>query len=280
MKSFGLVINLNKKGVRELVMQIADCFTAKGCSILIEEDKAELLDLPQFGVPKEHLYELADCIIAFGGDGTLLGTARKVAVTGKPILGINMGHLGFLTEIDLPEVLPYMEKLVDGEYEIDERMMLQAQVYRQDRVVEELVCLNDAVISKGAFSRIILLEIEVNDEYVNTFPADGMIVATPTGSTAYSLSAGGPLVTPDMDLMMMTPICPHALWARPLLIAPSSVVKIKLLPSQGEIMLTMDGQHGFSLRQDDYVLLRQAPYKAKLIRLKKRSFFDILRKKF
>jgi NAD+ kinase len=127
---------------------------------------------------------------------------------------------------------------------------------------------------------VIVSEIEVNDEYVNTFPADGMIVATPTGSTAYSLSAGGPLVTPDMDLMMMTPICPHALWARPLLIAPSSVVKIKLLPSQGEIMLTMDGQHGFSLRQDDYVLLRQAPYKAKLIRLKKRSFFDILRKKF
>ncbi|MDD4237826.1 MAG: NAD(+)/NADH kinase [Desulfotomaculaceae bacterium] len=279
MNSFGLVVNLNKKGVRKLVRQVADCLIRRGCSVLIEEGIAAHLELPEFGVPKSRLYELAECVIVFGGDGTLLGTARKVAETGTPIIGINMGHLGFLTEIDIPEALPALEKLLDGEYYIEERMMLQAHVYRQDKLVEHMVGLNDAVITKGAFARLIYLEAHVNDEYINTYPTDGMIIASPTGSTAYSLSAGGPLATPDLELMLLTPICPHALWARPLLVAPESVIKIVSLSSQGEVMLTVDGQHGLSLCQYDQVLVSRSPQKARLVRLRGRRFFDVLRKK-
>ncbi|TEB06670.1 putative inorganic polyphosphate/ATP-NAD kinase [Pelotomaculum schinkii] len=280
MNSFGLVVNLNKKGVRKLVRQITGWLTGRGCTVLIEEDIAAQLELPGFGVPKNRLYELAECMIVFGGDGTLLGTARKVAGTGTPIIGLNMGHMGFLTEIDLPEALPALEKLLDGEYDIEERMMLQANVYRQDKLVEQLVGLNDAVIAKGAFARLIQLEAHVNNEYINTYPTDGLIIASPTGSTAYSLSAGGPLVTPNLELMLLTPICPHALWARPLIIAPESIVKIIILSSQEEVMLTMDGQHGFNLYQYDQVLVSRSPQKARLVRLRGRGFFEVLRKKF
>lgn len=281
MNRFGLVVNLNKKGARLLVRQIVDRLTGRGCSVLIAEDSAADLELPEFGVPKSHLYELAECIIVFGGDGTLLGTARQVAAagTGTPIIGINLGHMGFLTEIDVPEALPCLDLLLDGKYYIEERMMLQAQVYRQDKLVEQLVCLNDAVITNGAFARIIHLEAYVNDEYINTYSSDGLIVASPTGSTAYSLSAGGPLATPDLELMLITPICPHALWARSLLVGPDSIVKVKVLNSQGEVMLTMDGQHGFNLCQHDQVLVSRFPQKARLVRLRERGFFEVLRKK-
>ena len=279
MNCFGLVVNLNKKGVRKLVRIIAEQLTSEGCTVLIEENNAALLGLPDYGVPNSRLYEQAECMIVFGGDGTLLGTARKVASTGTPIIGINLGHMGFLTEIDIPETLPALKKLLDGEYDIEERMMLQAHVYRQDKLVEQMVGLNDAVIAKGAIARLILLETHVNDEYVNTYPTDGLIIASPTGSTAYSLSAGGPLVTPDLDLMLLTPICPHALWARPLIISPQSVIKIIILSRQGEVMLTMDGQHSFSLCQYDQVIVSRSPQKARLIRLRGRSFFEVFRKK-
>lgn len=278
MNSFGLVVNLTKKGVRTLVGEIADWLTSKGCTVLIEEDIAAFLELPGLGVSKSRLFELAECIIVFGGDGTLLGTARKVAGTGTPIIGINMGHMGFLTEIDIPEALPCLEKLLNGEYDIEERMMLQAHVYRQDKLVEQLVGLNDAVITKGAFARLILMEAYVNGDYINTYPSDGLIVASPTGSTAYSLSAGGPLASPALDLMLLTPICPHSLWARPMVIAPDSIVKI-IISSQGEVMLTMDGQHGFNLCQYDQVVVTRSPLKARLVRLRGRSFFEVLRKK-
>lgn len=279
MNTFGLVVNLNKEGVRELVGQIVLWLEERGCAVLINEDTARPLGLSRLGVSESRLVERAQCMMVLGGDGTLLRTARKVAAAGTPIIGVNLGRLGFLTEIDIPEVLPALEKLLEGHYHIEERMMLEALVHRQDRVVEHLVGLNDAVITKGSLARLILLETHVNDEYFNTYPSDGLIIASPTGSTAYSLSAGGPLVTPDLDLMLLTPICPHSLWARPVVIAPESVIKVVILSRRGEVMLTMDGQHGFSLLQHDQVVIRRAPQKARFLRLKGRSFFEVLRKK-
>lgn len=278
MNTFGLAVNLNKEGVRELVLQIICWLEERGCTVLMNEDTARPLGLP-VGVSQSQLAERAQCMLVLGGDGTLLRTARKMASTGIPLIGVNLGRLGFLTEIDIPEVLPALEQLLNGQYSIDERMMLEALVYRQGLVVEHSVGLNDAVITKGAFARLILLETHVNDEYVNTYPSDGLIIASPTGSTAYSLSAGGPLVTPALDLMLITPICPHSLWGRPVVIAPDSTIKVVVLSSRGEVMLTMDGQHGFSLRQDDHVIVRRAMQKARFLRLKGRSFFEVLRKK-
>ncbi len=279
MDTFGLVVNLNKKGVRELVEQIVQWLESKGRSVLIHENTARALGLARLGVSQNHLVERAQCMIVFGGDGTLLRTARKVARSGTPIIGVNLGHLGFLTEIDVPEALPALEKLLHDEYYIEERMMLEASVYREGRMVEHLAGLNDAVIAKGAFARLILLETYVNDDYVNTYPSDGLIVASPTGSTAYSLSAGGPLVTPELDLLLLTPICSHNLWSRPMIFAPDSIIKVVILSSQGEVMLTVDGQHGFSLNKNDQVVVKRASAKAKFIRLEGRNFFELLRKK-
>ncbi|MCL6634506.1 MAG: NAD(+)/NADH kinase [Peptococcaceae bacterium] len=279
MRTFGLVANLEKEGVRELVGQIVRWLEDRGCAVLIGNDTARALGLARLGVPPGHLVERSQCVMVLGGDGTLLQTARKTAAAGTPILGINLGHLGFLTEIDIPEVMPSLQKILQGQYHIEERMMLEAAVHRRGAVVEQSVALNDAVITKGAFARLILLETYVNGEYLNTYPADGLIIASPTGSTAYSLSAGGPLATPDLELMLLTPICPHSLWARPVVIAPEAVIRVVILSRRGEVMLTMDGQHGFSLRRDDQVMVRRSPHRARFLRLKGRSFFEVLRKK-
>ncbi|MDD4169023.1 MAG: NAD(+)/NADH kinase [Desulfotomaculaceae bacterium] len=278
MKKIGLMVNSKKKGVVSLVGEVVRWLEDRGCKVLVEEAAAGSIGLARLGTTPKSLAEQAECVIVFGGDGTLLRTTRNIVSAGTPIIGVNFGHLGFLTEIDLPEVLPALEKLLSGQYIIDERMMLEAQVYRDGQVVEQFVGLNDAVITKGALARLIILETYVNEQYVNTYPADGLIVASPTGSTAYSLSAGGPLVTPDLDLMLITPICPHTLWARPLVVAPESVIKVVVLSGK-EVKLTMDGQRGFRLQQHDQVVINRAAKKANFIRLQGRGFFDVLRKK-
>ncbi|MFA4885151.1 MAG: NAD(+)/NADH kinase [Desulfotomaculaceae bacterium] len=279
MKTFGLVVNLNKKGVRDLVAQISRWLEDRGCEVLIDEGTAHHLALTRFGVSQEEILERSECILVFGGDGTMLWTARRVAKAGIPIVGINLGHLGFLTEIDIPEALPALEKILKGHYRIEERMMLQAEVYRQGNLVHSFAGLNDAVITKGTIPRPIYLEAYINEEFFNNYHADGLIVASPTGSTAYSLSAGGPLATPELDLILLTPICPHSLWARPVVITPDSTIKILLISNWGEVMLTMDGQHGVSLRQNDEIIIKSAPQKAKFLRIVGRSFFEVLRKK-
>jgi len=279
LKTFGLVVNLNKKGVCELVEKIACWLEERGCAVLINEDTARALGLSRFAVSQDLIVERSQCILVFGGDGTMLRAARKVAKSGTPIIGINFGHMGFLTEIDVPEALPALENVLKGHYRIEERMMLEAQVYRQDRVIENMLGLNDAVIAKGAISRPIHLETYINDEYVSGYHADGLIIASPTGSTAYSLSAGGPLAPPGCDLMLMTPICPHSLWVRPVVVAPGNVVRVALVSNHSEAMLTVDGQYGFSLRPNDRIVVRRSRWKARFLRLMDRSFFEVLRKK-
>ncbi len=279
MKKFGLVVNLNKKGVQRLVTQITNCLEEKGCEVMIKDDTARIIGLPRLGVPQEQLFAQAQCVIVFGGDGTMLWTARKVAKAGTPLIGINMGHLGFLTEIDVPEALDDLEKILAGHYFVEERMMLEAAVYRDGAIVEHSIGLNDVVISKGAIARLIHLEAYVNESSVNKYHADGLIIASPTGSTAYSLSAGGPLVAPDHDLILLTPICPHSLWARPVVTAPESIIRVVLLSDGGAVTLTLDGQYVFSLRQFDEIVVGRASWKAKFLRVTGRNFFEILRKK-
>jgi NAD+ kinase len=279
LKKFGLVVNLNKKEVGQLVRQITQWLEDRGCEVMIKEDTAQILDLSRLGVSQEQLFGQAECVVVFGGDGTMLWTARKVAKSGTPIIGINMGHLGFLTEIDIPEALADLGKILDGHYFVEERMMLEASVYREGKIVESSVGLNEAVISKGAIARLIHLEAYVNDKLVNKYHADGLIIASPTGSTAYSLSAGGPLVMPDHDLILLTPICPHTLWSRPIVIAPDSIIKVVIIADGGAVTLTMDGQYVFRLRQYDEIIIRRASRKAKFIRILGRNFFEVLRNK-
>lgn len=279
MKNIGLLSNLEKDRIAPLVDEICSWLGNQGITLLKDEKSACGTTPGTLVCTRQEMVERADCLIVLGGDGTLLHSARLAAPFGVPIFGVNLGRLGFLTEVDIPHIHLALERLLTGQYTIEERMMLEAGVIREGQPYEPVTGLNDAVITKGGFARLIVLDTFVDGQHYNTYHADGVIVATPTGSTAYSLSAGGPLVVPDLDLMVVTPICPHALWARPLVIAAGSEVRVTLLSRQGEVMLTMDGQHGMRLTYGDIVKVRRAEHRAKFIKLNNRTFFNILREK-
>jgi NAD+ kinase len=219
-------------------------------------------------------------VIVLGGDGTLLHAARLAAPVGTPLLGVNFGRLGFLTEVELPDIFQALTNILNGDFFVDARMMLQAQVVRNLDPVANFHALNDIVVTKGGFSRMIMLESFVGDQLVASFPADGVIFSSSTGSTAYSLSAGGPIVSPDLDVIVLTPICPHTLYSRPVVFSSAHKVRVILSGPMEEAMLTVDGQHGFPLIQGDEIRVNRAPFTANLIRQKGgRSFFAVLREK-
>ena len=278
MKTIGLDINLQKITDNNLVGTIAGWLTSKGCAVLIQEEAAAAVGLPELGVSAVYFSAHSECIIVLGGDGTMLRITRQLAEAAKPIVGINLGHFGFLTEIDLPDLIPALERLLAGDFYIEERMMLEAQVHRDGAIVEQTFGLNEAALTNGVFARLFYLETYVNDEFVNIYPANGLVIASPTGSTGYSLAAGGPLVTPDLDLLLITPICPHTLWARPLVVSPDSTVRVKILTAkQEDVMMTMDGQYCFPLLLADQVVIKRAAARARFLRFNERGFFDLLR---
>ena len=280
MKTIGLISNLNKDRIFDLLEDIHTWMAGRDVDMLVDEDCAQRINWTKGSLPRRELVSRADCLMVLGGDGTLLNSARLAAPSRVPVFGVNMGRLGFLTEVDVPHLFKALELLLTGEYYIEERMMLEASVIRDKKPSLPLMGLNDAVITKGAFARLIVLDTTVDRRHFNTYHADGVIIATPTGSTAYSLSAGGPLVVPDLDLLLFTPICPHALWARPLVIPPDSEVQVTLQSGQGEVMLTVDGQLGMHLQYGDIVRVKRSNCRARFIKLNNQTFFDILREKF
>ncbi len=279
MNTIGLLSNLTGEKIKHLVSDIDNRLSSRGFALMLDDETARLVDRPAVGCTRLDLVRQVQCLMALGGDGTLLHSARLTAPLGVPIFGVNLGHLGFLTEVAIPQLYEAMECLLAGRYTIEERMMLQASVVRNGHTYEPIIGLNDAVITKGAFARLIGFDTMVDGQLFNTYHADGIIISTPTGSTAYSLSAGGPIVLPDLELMVVTPICPHALWARPLVIAADSEVQVVLRSKLGEVMLTIDGQHGMRLRFGDLIKVRKAMHRAKFIKLSNQTFFDILKEK-
>ena len=277
MNTIGLVVNSSKGNVAEPVSRLVSWLTDRKVTVLYNEESAALLGLSG-GLPTRELAHQCDCIMVWGGDGTLLNCARQTAATGTPIFGVNLGRLGFLTEIDIPDLREKMLALLAGEYFIEERMMLQATVLRNNEIIDQAICLNDAVVSKGASFRMVHLTMKVNGEHVGTFAADGLILASPTGSTAYSLSAGGPIISPEAQVLLITPICPH-LSNRPLVISPESEVEVVVLPAVEDVRLTLDGQYGITLKVGDKIIVKRAPVKARFLKIQKTSFFDVLRGK-
>jgi len=247
--------------------------------VLINNGIALKLGKPELGSKNEDIYMNSDFIIVLGGDGTLLNIARQSACYDVPLFGINLGHLGFLTEVEAEEMFPALEKLIKGEYEIEKRMMLEATVETDNIEKERSVALNDIGITKGPFSRIIRLGIYINDNFVDLYSADGVVISSPTGSTAYSLSAGGPIVSPDVEVMIITPICPHILHSRSIVVSNNDEVKVEICNNNTEVMLTIDGQQGYKLKAGDIVTVRQAKCYTNLIKLRDRNFFQVLRKK-
>ncbi|MBI3663288.1 MAG: NAD(+)/NADH kinase [Acidobacteria bacterium] len=230
-------------------------------------------------VPREELPAKTDMIILLGGDGTLLAAARMMGDSSVPILPVNLGGLGFLTSVTLDELYAILEEVLAGRHRVSERVLLEAEVVRGGQVIERQRALNDAVLNKAALARIIDLELLIEGGYVCSYKADGLIVSTPTGSTAYSLAAGGPIVYPVLDAFVITPICPHSLTNRPLVIPDSMRIEIDFHCGDESVFLTIDGQVGIELKEGDRIAIRKAPSKLRLIRPVKKTYFQILRNK-
>lgn len=253
--------------------------TATGLEATLDEETAQLApEATAAALPKPDLPGQADVLVVLGGDGTLLSVARLVGDLGVPILGVNLGGLGFLTAFTAEEMFPALEALRRGDLVVEERMMLAARVTRHGERLTEYVALNDVVITKSAMSRIITLAVSVEGQFATGYRADGLIVSTPTGSTAYCLSAGGPIVYPTMDAMVLTPICSHTLTNRPIVLPGAQVLAVRLESDQ-DVMLTLDGQVGFALNRADTVEIRRAAARTRLLRVPHKHFFAVLRAK-
>jgi len=274
----GIIGKLSGKEAFQVARELTNWLKNKDVEVYVEEELGRGIEHPNL-TPKVKLPELIDLVLVLGGDGTLLDAARIVGSYGIPIIGVNLGGLGFLTEFTLDELYPMMEQILKGEYNFVERSMLRALVYRDGIAVADYSVLNDAVINRGALARIIDLETYVNGEYVTTFRADGIIFSTPTGSTAHSLSAGGPIVYPTLPVTIITLICPHTLTNRPLVISNESDIRLTLLTETTDVALTLDGQIGFALKVGDTVGVKKSDSLIKLIKSPYRDYFTLLKTK-
>ena len=279
----GIVAKSHLREAAPHLAQIAAWLEARHITPVFETATAALL--PSSTCPitdKRALVDQVDLVLVLGGDGTLLGMADRIgeAQSGIPILGVNFGSLGFLTEVTLPEIYPALEMAVGGHAHVEERLMLRSTTRRAGAVFARHIVLNDVVITKGARSRMIDLSVWVGEEFVTRVKADGLIIATPTGSTAYNLAAGGPIVQPTLDALILTPIAPHTLTNRPVVIPATSVIRVQPnMEARDEVFVTFDGQAGFKLEAGDEVTVRRADSSLKLIQPSTRSYFEVLRTK-
>ena len=228
---------------------------------------------------KREISQQADLLIVLGGDGTLLSVARAAHPHNIPILAVNLGSLGFLAEISIDELYPTLENILAGKFEIENRMLLNACIWRNGEKVEDHNVLNDVVINKGAVARVINLQVLVNGQYMTSYRADGLIIATPTGSTAYSLSAGGPIIHPSMHTLVLSPICPFTLTNRSILIPDQSIIQVKLAAEYDDVRVTLDGQEGYDMRAGDILEIKKTKTSFQLIRGPNKNYYQILRDK-
>ena len=278
-KRIGLVGKYDTQGMGGSVLELARFLTERGYQIILANQTAEYLHIDEF--PSENLSDLAahsDVVVVMGGDGTMLSIARTLAPHGAPLIGINQGHLGFLTDITMDSMLDAVAEILSGQYVAEERILLVAQVRRNDATVFESAAFNDVVVGKGGIGRLIELEIAINSEYVYSQRADGLVVTTPTGSTAYALSAGGPIMHPKLEAIALVPVCPHTLSARPIVVSSQSRIEIKLTHAD-DARVHFDGQHNFDLLTDDEVWITRASRPVTLLHPHSYSYYDTLRQK-
>jgi NAD+ kinase len=279
----GLVAKHKLDAAATVLAELAGWLEARGVQPVFETETASLAGLPpdRPTTSRDDLPRECDLIVVLGGDGTLIGMAGRIAQAGTdvPILGVNFGSLGFLTEITLSELYDSLDAVLRGTAQIEDRMLLGAKTMRAGSIYADRLVLNDVVITKGALSRIIELSVDVDDQPVMRVRADGLIVATPTGSTAYTLAAGGPIVHPAVDAVLFTPIAPHMLTNRPVVIPASSRIRVEpMMNGSDEVFVTFDGQSGHPLQIDDVIEIRRARRPLRLVRAK-RTYFEVLRQK-
>jgi NAD+ kinase len=278
MKNIGIVAKRNQPKALALARRLATWLRRKHRTVLLEAEVAKALRLAD-GVSKREMMARGDLVIVLGGDGTLLSVARHSGTRRVPVLGVNLGGLGFLTDVRPEEIFPALERVLGGHYQLEQRSMLEASATRNGKVVQRFQALNDVVINKGALARILDLETSVDGMPICTYKADGLIVATPTGSTAYSLSAGGAIVEPSVGVVLVSPICPHTLTQRPIVLPGRSHLRIAVRSPDEDVVLTVDGQEGMKLANDDVVEVRPSKNRVLLVRSPTHSFFELLRTK-
>jgi NAD+ kinase len=283
MKKFYIITNFQKDPDFTVTKQILQYFREHGCVCQVKETDNRIDKGPYHYTDADLIPQDVQCILVLGGDGTLLQAARDVVHRQIPLFGINMGTLGYLAEVNKQSIYPALDQLLRDDYEIEERMMLKGSVYHHDRMIGEDVALNDIVIGRTGPQRVIRFENYVNDEYLNSYHADGIIVSTPTGSTGYSLSAGGPIISPAARMITLTPLAPHTLNSRSIILPAEDVVKVEIGPGRRQMeekgLANFDGDTTISMATGDYIVIRQSEIRTKIVKLKRQSFVEVLRQK-
>lgn len=283
-KRIGIVLKPHQPDALKTICELVSRLSERGITLVgspeIDRERIE----HQTGcvietVESEKLAANVELILVLGGDGTMIATARLIGDHEVPVVGVNFGGLGYLAEFRIEEMYPALESILAGNYRLEKRVMLDVELIRDQQKVTQNRVLNDVVINKSALARIIEIEAYLNDLFVNSFRADGLIISTPTGSTAYNLSAGGPVIYPSMNAVVITPICPFTLSNRPIVVPDNAVIELRLKTEQEEVALTLDGQVGFPLRVEDRVVIRKSRTSFNLIQPTNRNYFEVLRTK-
>jgi NAD+ kinase len=284
MRRIGVVVKPNQPEALKTVCRLVEWLDARGIQLVsvpelnharVEAETGCAVEI----VEQERLAASVDLIVVLGGDGTMIATSRMMGDYDVPVLGINYGTLGYLAEFRTEEMFPALEAILAGDYRVDTRVRLAVDLYHGDEIVMHSRALNDVVINKSALARIIEIEARMNDQLISGFRADGLIVSTPTGSTAYNLSAGGPVVYPSMNALIITPICPFTLSDRPIVVPDDALIELRLRTPNEEVVLTLDGQVGRPIGVDDRVLIRKSLTTFKIVQPKNRNYFEVLREK-
>jgi NAD+ kinase len=277
-KFVGIVVKPNNEEAMATARQLPAWFAERGIAVVGEpRQEAEVFDAESFDL--ERFKNDVDLIVVLGGDGTMISTARLTGEREVLVLGINYGSLGYLTEFRIEEMYAAIESILEGNYDIDQRMMLDVELWRGEQQMAAGRVLNDVVINKAVLARIIEVEVSLNNLYVNSFRADGLIIATPTGSTAYNLSAGGPIIYPSMNAVVITPICPFTLTNRPIVMPDTAEISMRLENESDGVVLTLDGQVGHHMEVEDCVKIRRSKTNFNLVQPSNRNYFDVLRNK-
>jgi NAD+ kinase len=275
----GLIVNVNKPSAMETTKEVVRIIENYGGKVFVQPSIGTWIGRQDICMQEVEFPDHIDLLIVLGGDGTLLGVARTFAHTGLPILGINMGHLGFLAEVEPKDLNEAILRVLHGDFYLENRMMLETEILRDNRSLGTWIGLNDVGVAKRSFGRMVTSRIFVDNMYVDQYSGDGVIVSSPTGSTAYSLSCGGPIVSPQMDAIVVTPISPHTLLSRPFVVSGEQVVRVEVCSSHDDVGLSVGGQGHMELKRNDIVLVRKSKYTTSLIKWHDRGFFDVLRTK-
>jgi len=278
-KTIGITSKPKKPEVRDIVTPLVHWLHDRSIEVLVDKETGSTLDGSEKCVTRNEMPSLVDLIIVLGGDGTLLATARVLNRKPVPLLAVNLGGLGFLTVITRDELYSTLERVLAGDFRTERRVQIEAEVMRAGEVISSFLALNDVVLNKGAIARVLDFDVRVDGQFISSYKADGLIVSTPTGSTAYSLAAGGPVIAPSVEAFIVTPICAHTLSNRPVVLPDSAQIEVKVKSYGESVYLTVDGQVGVALRSEDAVHMRRASSVVELIQSPQKNYFEILRQK-